>query len=229
MSIGHNLKHIEQLIRQAESRYGRLPGSVKLIAVSKTFPVEDAMECYQCGQRLFGENKVQEALSKIPVLPSDAQWHLIGPLQRNKVRKIFGKAAMIHTVDSLKLAEYMDSVARELSIVQDVLLEVHVGGEESKFGFHPDELETSWPALCNLEHLNIRGLMCIPPPVDNVEDARPYFRQLRELKERLNASGSRQIQELSMGMSHDFEAAIAEGATFVRVGTAIFGARDYSH
>ncbi len=229
MSIAQNLEHIEQLIRQAETKYGRKPESVKLIAVSKTFPVEDAQECYQCGQRLFGENKVQEALTKIPILPADAQWHLIGPLQRNKVRKIIGKAAMIHTVDSTKLAEYMNDVAAELGIVQNVLLEVHVGGEESKFGFDANELEASWPSLCLLQHLNIRGLMCIPPPVESPDEARHYFRQLRDLKDRLNSTGLQQLDELSMGMSHDFEAAIAEGATFVRVGTAIFGARDYSH
>lgn len=228
MSIAKNLERIEQRIRKAEQQANRREGSVRLIAVSKTFPAEDAWECYQAGQRLFGENKVQEALTKIPVLPEDTQWHLIGPLQRNKVRKIIGRAALIHTVDSLKLAEYMDSVAKEIGIVQKILLEVHVGGEESKFGFNRDELETEWPSLCNLNHLDIQGLMCIPPSVENPNEARPYFRQLRELKDKLNSADLRQLHELSMGMSHDFEAAIEEGATFVRVGTAIFGNRDYS-
>lgn len=228
-TIAEQLKDVLDRIRQAEQRSGRPAGAINLVAVSKTFPAEDVQECYQAGQRIFGENKVQEMLSKIPALPADAQWHLIGPLQRNKVRKVVGKSALIHSVDSLRLATYIDSVAQEFGVCQPILLEVHIGGEDSKFGFSPDELKVAWGALLELGHLDIRGLMCIPPPVDDPNDARPFFQQLRSLRDELNEQSPHTIHELSMGMSHDFEIAVEEGATMVRVGTSIFGHRDYSN
>lgn len=228
MSISSNLSSIQEKIRQAEARAGRPSGSAVLVAVSKTFPVEDVISCHQAGQTIFGENRVQEALSKIPALPESTQWHLIGPLQRNKVRKALPAFSLIHSVDSLHLAQYMNQVASELSITSSILLEIHLGGEESKFGFEPDSLAACWEELCLLENLCIKGLMCIPPPVKEPEQARPFFRALRELRDKLVKQGPIPLPELSMGMSHDFEIAVEEGATLIRIGTAIFGNRDYS-
>lgn len=224
MTIADNLSVILERIRKAEQAAGRPQGSVKLVAVSKTFPAADVRECLAAGQHIFGENRVQEGLSKIPEVPGEAEWHLIGPLQKNKVRKALQGFSVIHSVDSLKLAQFIDSVAGQLGIRARVLFEVHVGGEESKFGFEPDALQNEWSEITGLEHLDPLGLMCIPPPVDDPQQARPYFRQLRELRDAL-ASPEHPLPELSMGMSHDFETAIAQGATYVRVGTAIFGGR----
>lgn len=228
MSIQQHLEHILSRIRAAERRAGRPGGSVRLVAVSKTFPPEDVQACYNAGQRVFGENRIQEALGKIHALPPDTEWHLIGPLQRNKVRKAIEHFTLIHAVDSLRLAQFMDTVAQETGKRPRILLEVNVGGEESKFGFSPAALEREWDSLAALSHLEIGGLMCIPPPVDDPEQARPYFRLLRELKETLADRGRASLEELSMGMSHDFETAVEEGATLVRVGTAIFGGRTYA-
>lgn len=224
MTIANNLSSILERIRKAEQAAGRPQGSVRLVAVSKTFPAGDVCECLAAGQRIFGENRVQEGLAKIPDVPAEAEWHLIGPLQKNKVRKALQGFSVIHSVDSLKLAEFIDSVAGQLGIRARVLFEVHVGGEESKFGFEPEGLCDQWSQLTSLPHLDLLGLMCIPPPADDPQEARPYFRQLRELRDSL-ASTEHPLPELSMGMSHDFETAIAEGATYVRVGTAIFGGR----
>ena len=216
MSIQQNLEHILSRIRAAELRSGRPEGSVRLVAVSKTFPAEDVKACYDAGQRIFGENKVQEGLGKI------------SSIQRNKVRKALEYFTLIHAVDSLRLARFMDTVAQETGKRPRILLEVNVGNENSKFGFFPEVLEREWPELSSLNHLEIAGLMCIPPPVENPEEARPYFRRLRELKEALSGRGGATLTELSMGMSHDFETAVEEGATLVRVGTAIFGGRSYA-
>lgn len=228
MSIPQQLNHILSRIRAAEKKAGRPGGSAQLVAVSKTFPTEDIRACYDAGQRIFGENKVQEALGKIPALPADTEWHLIGPLQRNKVRKALEHFTLIHAVDSLRLAEFINTVAEETGKHPRILLEVNVGDEASKFGFTPDTLEQEWDELSLLPHICIAGLMCIPPPVATPEEARPYFRRLRELKEHLSARASTPMTELSMGMSHDFETAVEEGATLVRVGSAIFGGRTYA-
>lgn len=228
MSIQQNLEYILTRIRAAERRAGRPEGSARLVAVSKTFPAQDVKTCHEAGQHVFGENKVQEALGKIPALPPDTEWHLIGPLQRNKVRKAIEHFTLIHAVDSLRLAQFMDTVAQETGRRPRILLEVNVGDEDSKFGFPPETLEREWKELSGLKHVEIAGLMCIPPPVENPEDARPYFRRLRELKESLSSRGGTPLTELSMGMSHDFETAVEEGATLVRVGTAIFGGRSYA-
>lgn len=227
MSIQQHLDHILSRIHAAEARAGRPAGSVRLVAVSKTFPAAAVNACYQAGQRIFGENRVQEALEKIPMTPPDAEWHLIGPLQRNKVRKALEHFTLIHAVDSLRLAQYMDSVAGELGKRPRLLLEVNVGDEASKFGFDPEELEREWPMLAALTHVSIAGLMCIPPPVEAPEQARPSFRRLRELRDGLAQRHGAVLPELSMGMSHDFETAVEEGATLVRVGSAIFGGRSY--
>lgn len=228
MTIADNLHAVRERIRQAAIDSGRNPESVRLLAVSKTFPANDVQEAFEAGQVLFGENKVQEGLEKIPVLPPELEWHLIGPLQRNKVRKALPYFGCIHSVDSLRLAQYMDTIAGELGLKPKIMFEVNVGGEESKFGFDPADLAQNWPEICQCKHLHPVGLMCIPPAVDSPAEARPYFACLRTLRDGLRDRGPYELPELSMGMSHDFEPAIAEGSTMVRVGTAIFGGRSYS-
>ena len=226
MSIADQLAEVRAQVAAAEQRAGRPAGSVTLLAVSKTFPAADVAEAYAAGQRYFGENRLQEAMEKKPALPADCVWHLIGPLQRNKVRKALELGVgLIQAVDSLKLAETISRIAGELSARPAILLEVNVDAEESKHGFSPDELRALWPALTALPHLDIQGLMCIPAPVENPEHARPAFAALRTLAQELRARGPLPLPTLSMGMSHDFPIAIEEGATLVRVGTRIFGRR----
>lgn len=226
MYIQDQLREIRTQMAAAATRSGRAPESVQLLAVSKTFPVDDIMHAYHDGQRCFGENRLQEAMTKMPGMPADCVWHLIGPLQRNKVRKALEQGfALIEAVDSLKLAQAISRIAGELGTTARILLEVNVDGENTKHGFTPEELIQSWPELTALPHLDIRGLMCIPAFTDEPEDARPAFRTLRLLAEQLRATGPLPLPELSMGMSHDYPIAIEEGATIVRVGSAIFGKR----
>lgn len=228
MYIEDQLGEIRAAIREAEQRAGRPVGSVALLAVSKTFPVSDIMHAYADGQRLFGENRLQEAMEKMPQMPPDCEWHLIGPLQRNKVRKALEHGvALIEAVDSLKLAEAISRIAGELGVTARILLEVNVDAEESKHGFTPQGLQDDWAALVALPHMEIKGLMCIPAPTETPEGARPAFAALRALAETLRARGPLPLPELSMGMSHDYAVAVEEGATIVRVGSAIFGKRDY--
>lgn len=229
MYIQDQLGEIRNAIAGAAERVGRAAESVTLLAVSKTFPVSDIMQAYADGQRIFGENRLQEAMEKMPQMPQDCEWHLIGPLQRNKVRKALEQGfALIQAVDSMKLAATISRIAGELGITARILLEVNIDGEASKHGFTPAELEQEWGSLTELPGLDIRGLMCIPAPVDNPQDARPAFAALRKLAEHLRERGPLPLPELSMGMSHDFEVAVEEGATIVRVGSAIFGKRDYT-
>lgn len=222
------MEEIRAAIAAAAARTGRSADSVTLLAVSKTFPVSDIMHAYADGQRIFGENRLQEAMEKIPQMPQDCEWHLIGPLQRNKVRKALEQGfALIQAVDSLKLAATISRIAGEIGTTARILLEVNIDGEESKHGFTPESLCAEWDTLTALPGLDIRGLMCIPAPVEDPQDARPAFAALRQLAEQLRERGSLPLPELSMGMSHDFEVAVEEGATIVRVGSAIFGKRDY--
>lgn len=230
MYIQEQLQEIRDNIAAAEQRAGRPVGSTTLLAVSKTFPVSDIMQAYADGQRLFGENRLQEAMEKIPAMPTDCVWHLIGPLQRNKVRKALEQnIALIEAVDSRKLAEAISRIAGELGKTAAILLEVNVDGEESKHGFTPEELTKEWSALTALPNLDIRGLMCIPAPTADPEGARPAFITLRRLAETLRERGPLPLPELSMGMSHDYAVAVEEGSTIVRVGSAIFGKRDYGN
>lgn len=229
MYIQDQLGEIRNAIAGAAARAGRTAESITLLAVSKTFPVSDIMQAYADGQRIFGENRLQEAMEKMPQMPQDCEWHLIGPLQRNKVRKALEQGfALIQAVDSMKLAATISRIAGELGITARILLEVNIDGEASKHGFTPQQLEEEWEALTELPGLVIRGLMCIPAPVDDPQDARPAFAALRTLAEKLRKRGPLPLPELSMGMSHDFEVAVEEGATIVRVGSAIFGKRDYT-
>jgi PLP dependent protein len=232
MSIADNLAHVRDRIATACARCGRDVSTVKLMAVSKTFPADAIRDAYAAGQRLFGENRVQEWSDKRSALAdlADLEMHLIGHLQSNKA----GKAAQIFdavdSIDSLKLLERLNDAAKnKTGALLRVLIEINVGGEEAKSGIAPEspELEQMLTPAASLTNIEVRGLMTIPPFTDDPEGARPYFRQLRELRDQIAARNLSRIQmdELSMGMSHDFEVAIEEGSTCVRVGTAIFGAR----
>jgi PLP dependent protein len=231
MTIASQLSAIHERIARAAQRAGRKPGDVVLLAVTKNFPAASIIEANQAGQRLFGENRVQEFAEKVDTLSGlrDAEFHMIGHLQSNKV----GKAAEIfHAVDSLdsvKLAERLNAAAEKLGKKYDVLIEINIGGEAEKSGIATDspELEGILAAVSQWQNLRMRGLMTVPPYTEDPEGARPYFRQLRELRDRLAARNlpSVSLDVLSMGMSHDFEVAIEEGSTCVRLGTAIFGTR----
>ena len=228
-TIAGRVRAVLDEMQRAAARAGRPPESVRLIAASKTVSVERLRQAVDAGVRHLGENRLQEALPKIDTLEREGVvWHFIGTLQRRKVRSVVGRFETIHSVDSLALAEEIDRQAKTAGLRQRVLLEVNLAGEASKGGFEPPTLVAALESLNGFEHLDIRGLMAIPPPTPTAEDARPYFRQLRTLAQTLTARGHRNInmQELSMGMSHDYPVAIEEGATYVRVGTAIFGARD---
>jgi pyridoxal phosphate enzyme (YggS family) len=200
---------------------------VKLIAVSKTFPVDDLAVAVEAGQQVFGESRLQEAEPKIAALPKSLCWHFIGGVQRNKVRKILQNFSVIHAIDSLRLAEHTDSIACELGRLAEVFLQVNVGAEASKGGFDPAVLREEIGKLCALCHLKILGLMCIPPAGPDAESARHWFVQLRELRDELTEVSGCSLSELSMGMSGDYEVAIEEGATHVRVGSLIFGHRSH--
>jgi pyridoxal phosphate enzyme (YggS family) len=227
-SIGERVAVVLDRIRHAALRAGRAADTIRLVAATKTVPVGRIREAWLAGVRHCGENRLQEALSKIEAFgPAEMAWHFIGTLQRRKVKSVVGRFQMIHSVDGLALAEEIDRRAAEANLRQPVLLEVNLGGEASKGGFAPDELAALLPELDGLSHIEVRGLMAIPPPTATSEEARPFFRRLRELSRTLTALGLRNINmtELSMGISQDYEVAIEEGATYVRIGTAIFGAR----
>jgi len=226
-SLSENLAAVQKRVNQAIERSGRPEEACELLVVSKTWPAEKVAEVVSAGHSSFGENKVQEAEGKIPQLPDGLRWHLIGHLQRNKVRKALPLFGTLHGVDSLKLARYTSGIAGELSVKPDVYLQVNVAGELSKNGYVPDDLRRELNDILALEHLNVIGLMCIPPAVPTPEEARPWFVKLRELRDELEASSSCQLPGLSMGMSGDYEVAIEEGSTIVRVGSAIFGSRNY--
>ena len=227
MSIQENLEEVRSQIAEAEKASGREAGSVSLVAVSKTWPVEVIEEAVAAGQRVFGENKVQEILAKVPAMADELEWHLIGHLQKNKTRKILPLCAAIHSVDSLDLAQQIDRIAGELEITPSVLVQVNVSGDEAKFGFSPEAAQEHWESLIKLSHLKIGGLMTVPTFNSDPEAVRPDFARLRELRDFLVGEFGKQLPELSMGMSHDFAVAIEEGATLVRVGSSIFGKRDY--
>ena len=225
-----NLKKVEDEITAACLRAGRAREDVTLIAVSKTKPESMVEEAYSVGQRDFGENKVQEICRKIEVLPQDIRWHMIGHLQRNKVRQVVGKACMIHSVDSLRLAEAISQEAVKQDRIVPVLIEVNVAQEESKFGVTTEETIALIEAAAKLPHISIRGLMTIAPFVEDPEENRPIFRKLKQLSVDIAAKNINNVRMaiLSMGMTGDYEVAVEEGATLVRVGTGIFGERDYS-
>lgn len=225
--IKEHLDEVRARVREACIRAGRDPQEVTLIAVSKTKPVELVREAYDAGARDFGENKVQEILQKKPEMPADARWHMIGHLQRNKVHQVIDKAVLIHAVDSLRLAEQIEAEAAKRDLDVDILLEVNVAKEESKFGFFLEDTEEAIRKISVLPHVHIRGLMTIAPFVENPEENRGIFQKLYQFSVDIDAKNIDNVTMgvLSMGMSGDFEVAIEEGATMVRVGTSIFGAR----
>lgn len=227
MSIRENIEGIQARIAAACARVGRDPAEVRLVAVSKTKPAALIEEAAAAGQRLFGENYVQEFADKAEGVRAPVEWHFIGALQSNKVKYLRGKVAMIHSLDRLSLAEEIDRQWAKLDRPVDVLLEVNLGDESSKAGTAEDQAIDLVRRVAELPCLRPRGLMALPPWLDDPEEVRPYFRRLRELARRIEALRIPGVSmaELSMGMSNDFEVAIEEGATLVRVGTAIFGER----
>ena len=225
--VQEQLNEVRQKIVQACERAGRNPSEVKLIAVSKTKPVSMIEEAIACGQTVFGENKVQELCDKIPQLPANLEWHLIGHLQRNKVKDIVDKVALIHSVDTVRLAKQISQEAIKAGVTVQILLEVNVAREESKFGFMEEEVEEAVREIAAFPNIQIVGLMTIAPFVADPEENRIYFKKLHQLCVDINKKNIDNIRmsELSMGMTGDYEVAIEEGATMVRVGTGIFGTR----
>ena len=229
--ITENLEQVRKNIEEACRAVNRDPGEVTLISVSKTKPVSMLQEAYDAGARVFGENKVQEIMDKYPQLPSDIRWHMIGHLQRNKVKYIVDKVALIHSVDSVRLAETIDKEAEKHGVIANILIEVNVAKEESKFGLMPEEVPEFVEKIAGFPHIRVKGLMTIAPFVENPEENRPIFAHLRKLSVDIAKKNIDNITMsiLSMGMTNDYQVAIEEGATMVRVGTGIFGARDYTH
>jgi len=225
--VSENLFAVTEKITSACRRVGRDAKSVELVAVSKTFPAKLVRDAFEAGQLQFGESKVQEAEPKIISLPGSIHWHFIGRVQRNKVRRLLLSFEVIHAIDSLRLASYTDEIAAELGLFPKVFLQVNVGNEASKGGFEPDVLHAEMEGVLALRRLDIIGLMCIPPIEIDAEASRPWFVRLRELRDTLEIKFGVNLPALSMGMSGDFEVAIEEGATHVRVGSAIFGKRSY--
>jgi pyridoxal phosphate enzyme (YggS family) len=223
--IAGNLEYVRERIARAADEAGRDPGEVCLIAVSKGRPIEVIEEAMRAGQRVFGENRAQELRDKQERLDAGLEWHFIGHLQRNKVNMVVGKAALIHSVDSGRLLEAVASRAGGLGITQDILLQVNVSGEESKYGMEIGETARVLDAAMEDPGVRVRGLMTIAPFAEDAESARPFFRRLRQLREELEADFSQaDLGVLSMGMTQDFEVAVEEGANMVRIGTAIFAA-----
>ena len=229
MAIRENVEKIKERIEKAAQRAGRKPEDIILLAASKTQPPEKIVEAYQAGIRYFGENRVQEGIKKIEALSDlkDIHWHLIGGLQTNKAKYAVKYFELIHSLDREALADELDKRAEKIGKTQDVLIEVNVGEEETKYGVKPENLEKLFEYSLQKENLRILGLMCIPPYFEDPEKSRPYFAMLIDMKEQLEKKFNVSLPHLSMGMSHDFEVAIEEGATIVRIGTAIFGERQY--
>lgn len=227
--IKENIENVERKIQAACDRSGRKREDVLLLAVSKTIDVPRIKEAVECGLTSLGENKVQEIMDKYEPMGEGVKWHLIGHLQTNKVKYIIDKVELIHSVDSLKLAEEISKRAKAKGITANILLEINAAGEESKFGLKPEECEEAVREISVLDNIKIRGLMTVAPNVENPEENRIYFKQMKQLLVDINAKKIDNVNTdvLSMGMTGDYEVAIEEGATIVRVGTGIFGARVY--
>ena len=225
--IRENIEEVERKVKDSCRKAGRISDDITLMAVSKTMPVPFLREAYEAGIRDFGENRVQELMDKIPQMPDDVRWHMIGHLQRNKVKYIIDKVAMIHSVDSLRLAEEISLEAAKRDLVVDILVEVNIAGEESKYGVTAEEASSLVEKIAKLPALRVQGLMAIAPFTENPEENRPYFQKMKKLcvdiGEKNIDNGNMTV--LSMGMSGDYTVAVEEGATCIRVGTGIFGAR----
>jgi pyridoxal phosphate enzyme (YggS family) len=225
LSIAENLERVRKQIAHAAAKAGRVIDEIELVAITKTHPAEKVREAIEAGHTLFGENRVQEARAKIPELPSNVRWHFVGHLQKNKIRHALPLFELFHGVDSVALAQEINRVAVDEGMHPRILLEVNVADEGSKFGFSPAKLREQMEELLALPRLSILGLMCIPPMAGKAEASRKYFVQLRELRDRLQIEFRVDLAQLSMGMTQDYPVAVEEGATLVRVGTAIFGER----
>ena len=227
--IEYNLSVVEERIAAAAKRAGRLREEITLVAVSKTKPVSAIREAMRCGIRDFGENKVQELTEKYEQIAEPLRWHLIGHLQRNKVKYIIGRTVLIHSVDSFRLAAQIEEEAAKKDCDCDILIEVNVSGEESKFGVAPENLTVVVSDIAKLSHVHIRGLMTVAPFVEDPEENRSYFKKMHDLLIDIKSKNIDNVtmEALSMGMSNDYEVAIEEGATIVRIGTSIFGERNY--
>ncbi|MCF6311015.1 MAG: YggS family pyridoxal phosphate-dependent enzyme [Verrucomicrobiales bacterium] len=223
--IRHQLEIIRDQISTAARQSGRSSDAIKLLAVSKTYASSIIEKAYAEGQVLFGENRVQELLEKVPQLPSELQWHLIGHLQKNKIRKILPLIHTIHSIDSLSIADSVNRIAGELNLKIPIYLQVNISHDQAKFGFPPADAPAALDHLQNLPHLQIQGLMTIPEYSADPEQTRPHFASLRDLRNQLKTSSGLPLPGLSMGMSHDYPIAIQEGATIIRVGSALFGKR----
>jgi len=224
-SIAENLERVCEQIAQAAAQAARAIDEIEVVAITKTHPAEKVREAIEAGQTLFGESRVQEARAKIPELPSNLRWHFVGHLQKNKIRHALPLFELFHGVDSLALAQELNRIAADEGMHPRVLLEVNVAGEGSKFGFSTDKLREQMEELLALQRLSILGLMTIPPLADKAEASRRYFVELRQLRDRLQTEFYVDLPQLSMGMTQDYPVAVEEGATLVRVGTAIFGER----
>lgn len=227
--LASNLQEVERKIMEACDKAGRAREEITLIAVSKTKPVPMLQEIYDLGVRDFGENKVQELTDKEPQLPADLRWHMIGHLQRNKVKQVIDKAVLIHSVDSVRLAKAIEAEAAKKDIIVQILLEVNVAEEDSKFGLKVDEVLPAIEEIATMPHVRIKGLMTIAPFVENPEENRTVFAQLHKLSVDIAEKNidNVSVDILSMGMTNDYQVAIEEGATMIRVGTGIFGEREY--
>lgn len=228
-AIGENYLSVKERVAAAAIKSGRKPEDIMLIAVSKTKPVEEIKQAVEAGAHILGENKVQEIMAKYDEIP-DVQWHLIGHLQTNKVKYIIDKVKMIHSVDSLKLAEEISKRAVKAGVTMDVLVEVNIGAEESKSGVAPEDAEKLCVEISKLYGIKVKGLMTVAPFVENPQETRVYFKKMNKLFVDIKSKNYDNIDMvyLSMGMTNDFQVAIEEGANIVRVGTAIFGARNYA-
>ena len=225
MGVAENLERVRGQITQAATKAGRSTNDIELVAITKMHPAQKVREAVDAGHTLFGESRVQEARAKIPELPSNLRWHFVGHLQKNKVRHALPLFELFHGVDSPALAREMNRIAAEEGEHPRVLLEVNVAEEGSKFGFKPETLRAEMESLLALPRLSIEGLMCIPPLANEAEASRKFFLKLRELRDSLEKEFDMKLPHLSMGMTQDFWIAVEEGATLVRVGTAIFGER----
>ena len=225
VSIAENLERVREQITQAAAKAGRAVNEIELVAITKTHPAKKVREAVEAGHTVFGESRIQEARAKIPELPSNLRWHFVGHLQKNKIRHALPLFELFHGVDSLALAQEMNRIASEDGERPRLLLEVNVAGEGSKFGFNAETLRAEIGSLLALPRLSIEGLMCIPPLTEEAEASRKFFVQLRELRNSLEKEFDVKFPHLSMGMTQDFSIAVEEGATLVRVGTAIFGER----
>jgi len=225
--VAENLARTKEVVADAARKAGRDVSEVALMAVSKTWPAEHVQLAVDAGHRVFGENKVQEGETKVPLMGDDLEWHLIGHLQRNKVRKMLRFFDVVHSVDSFKLANYMNNVALDLGVEIKAYLQVNIGDEGQKSGFSREELFNYADGLMELKQSHFEGVMCIPPACETAELVRPWFAKTRELRDDLEALTGSVFSGLSMGMSSDYVVAIEEGATIVRVGSSIFGQRQY--